>query len=630
MKRDISRLALIAALGTAPAIAPVSTARAQEAENLGTIVLSATRTATERARTGLSVSVVEREELERSGNVRLSDYLATLPGISVAQNGPMGAQTALTIRGASARYTAVFVDGIRVDNPSDIATAFDFGALLTSDIARVEVLRGSQSALWGGSAVAGVINISTLGAEEPGLTQQIAVEAGSFGTASLRYSLGYKGERTETSFSVTRLHSDGYSSFDTDPRNSALEADSLDLTRLSFGISHRLNDQLRIGFTGFAQEAENEYDDWRRDARGNYQIRREYGARLFATYETGATSHQFEATRYRISRDDVTPSLFSEFVGSRTGFSYQGTSEISDALTLVYGAETQQEKASFSSLPDGSDNRMTGLFAQALWSPADTLDLTFALRRDENSDFGSEISGRFTLAWQASDALTLRGAASNGWLPPSLYQKFGDPANTIIANTALTPETSRSLELGADYAMGPGLSLGVTLFEIRTENAITYQSCPYDPVTYACAPGTSNVYENVTGETHRKGVELTAEAALNDRLNLGLSYTYTEAKDPLGARLTRVPRHNLALRLSADLGERLSGSVMLQHVADRAEEYGDIYRDYTLVNVGLGYRLSETTDVSFRVENLFDEEYQILPGYGTSGRAAYLGLSHRF
>ena len=151
MRPRISHIALIAALTAGGALAQ----GAEETVDLGTITLTALREAAETLRTGVSVTVVEAEDLRDAGDIRLSDYLSRLPGVSMVSSGPMGTRSSIRIRGAEPQSVAVYIDGIRVDDATEISPQFDFGALSTSDIARVEVLRGSQSSLWGGSAVGG-------------------------------------------------------------------------------------------------------------------------------------------------------------------------------------------------------------------------------------------------------------------------------------------------------------------------------------------------------------------------------------------------------------------------------------------------------------------------------------------
>jgi vitamin B12 transporter len=148
---SVSLIALIAAL-------PV---HAQTTIELDEIVVTANRTATDAKRTGTSVQVVDADDIRTAGDTTVAAILNRIPGVTVTTQGPVGTTTNLRIRGADRRYIAVFIDGIRVSDPTQTETAFDFGSLLAADISRIEVLRGSQSALWGGSAVGGVINITT-------------------------------------------------------------------------------------------------------------------------------------------------------------------------------------------------------------------------------------------------------------------------------------------------------------------------------------------------------------------------------------------------------------------------------------------------------------------------------------
>lgn len=632
-RRSVSLVALLAA-------APLAyTPAAAQGVELDEVVLSASRLPQDAKRSGVSVSVVTAADLEKAGNVQLSDYLARLPGISIVQNGGFGTRTDLRVRGLSPRYTAVFIDGIRVDDPYDIAPSFDFGSLGTADIERVEILRGSQSALWGGSAVAGVINITTRTATKDGLSQSAAIEGGSYGTVGARYTLGYRDARVETSFTLSHRRTKGFSTMDTLPPTPGFEKDGAEATRLSFGTRYNVSDSFTVGVNGFVQRSRADYDGidafWANDPNvASEGRRREWGGRVFAEYRTDRSTHVFALSNYRISRDDWDANaaggagVLSNFTGQRSGFSYQGTTEFSQAFTLVYGAESTRESGRISALPAGGSTRVNGVFVQGLWRPMDNLDLSGALRYDNNSRFGSQPSGRLAVAWQVAPGVTLRGAASAGFRSPSLYELFGDPGNGIAANLGLTPEKSRSFELGADYQLAGGASLGVTLFRVNVDNWINY--------CWGCGAGGASIYQNAAARLTSQGVELAGKLPLGDRAELGLSYTYTDARTATGAVAPRVPRHALTLSLDGQITERLSGSAVLRHVAGRPSDFNGFagmnvpMADYTLVNLGVSYKLADNANLSLRIENLLDRKYQTAGGYAQPGRGVYLGLNTSF
>jgi vitamin B12 transporter len=177
-------------------------------------VISPNATPVERERAGASVIVVTEDDLRAAGNVQLTDYLARLPGISLIQNGPTGTFADLRIRGAGSRYISVFVDGILVTDPSTPSGQFeDFGGLTTSGIRRVEILKGAQSALYGGTAVGGVISITTLGGPElgEGTFQRAGGTAGSFGTVAGDYAFTRNTGPLSLSFALSHAQADGFS-----------------------------------------------------------------------------------------------------------------------------------------------------------------------------------------------------------------------------------------------------------------------------------------------------------------------------------------------------------------------------------------------------------------------------------
>ncbi|OZB20485.1 MAG: hypothetical protein B7X55_00165 [Rhodobacterales bacterium 34-62-10] len=611
MKYPLSLMAFLLA-GTAPVFA-------QDAPifDLDEIVFSPNLVPTALSRTGSSVTVVSEEELSAAGDQQLSSYLSRLPGLSVSNEGAMGQQSILRLRGSDSRYVAVLVDGVRVDDPTGITVGFNFGHLTAADIGRIEVLRGSQSALFGGSAVAGVVNITTKRAEAEGFSQRFAAEVGSFDSASAQYTMQFRDEQFEAALTLSKVKTGGFSAYDTLPKDPTLEDDEFESDRISFAMRYQVSDVFAVGLTAFAQKTDSDYDDFGADA-NNRQERQETGARLFAEFETGNTQHVFDVTRYEITREFFSPSR-DRYNGDRTGFSYQGTTEISPSLTLVYGADTTEETALTPS-DIRNKTRISGIFVQGIWAPSDDLDISLTARVDENSDFGTFSTSRVAAAWQASESVTIRGALARGYRAPSIFERFGEPLFDITGNPSLEPESSDSAEIGLDYTLANGGVLGATAFFLSVENRIDYVF------------GSPARYENVVGRSETKGVELSAKVPLSDRISVGANYTYTDARRPDRTRQSRVARHDFGLSLDAEITDRLRGSLSLQHVADRPDDGFPAVAmdDFTVVNANFRYEITDSLEASFRIENLFDEQFQHVAGYAAPDRAFYVGLSSRF
>ncbi|MCC1480233.1 TonB-dependent receptor plug domain-containing protein [Roseibaca sp. Y0-43] len=615
-------------LGTVAALGLMAGgADAQEIINLEEVTFSANLTETELSRSGASVTVLTAEDIAQSGATTMVDLLRRQPGLSLTQNGGMGSPATLRLRGTEGRYTAIFVDGIRIDDPSGVQTQTDIAQVALSNIGRIEILRGSQSALYGGSSVGGVVNITTLRAEEDGLSQTFNAEAGSNATALVSYGLAYRQGRLELSFGLSHQRTDGETGFEGTPTGVIYapnaEADGYEQTKLNFAARYQVTDMLALGVSGFVQRSNTEYDtfdtlgfaslDPNADAEADW---RQWGVRAFAEFDLGMGTQEIGVSRYNVERryiERVTFPSDNTYIGERTRIDWKGVSELSPGYTLAYGADWEREDYDQSGTFGGfrSDTTISGVYAQILARPTDALDVTAAIRYDDHSRFGGFLTGRVSFAYQASDALTLRAQIARGFRAPSnfeLFSAFGDPT--------LGAETSVSGEIGADYRLANGGLLSATVFEVRIDGKIDY-----DFVTSRYAQ---------IGASRNRGVELFAEVPLTERLGLTAAYTYTDAKvtkgPTAGTRLARVPRHHLSVGADLEITDRLRGSVGVLHVADRTAGL----QDYTTADMGLRFDLTDTAELSLRVTNMFDKDYQEVTGYNAPGRAFYLGLAARF
>lgn len=604
----MKHLAILASAAAAlPAAGP---ALAQDAILLPQITLSAHQTEAETGRTGATVEIVTREELERDGRVRLVDYLATLPGVSATANGGFGTQATLRLRGLAGQYIKVLVDGIDVSDPSSTQIRFDPGAMMTGDIARIEVLKGPQSALYGSEAIGGVISITTLAADEPGTHQRAQLEYGSYNTRRAAYGLTSSGDRHALALTLQNLATDGFSVADAADGNT--EADGARARRATLSGRYALTETISIGAAGFWQQTKAETD-------GDFPILEDgedasnattRGARVFAEFDAGDVHHSLSAQRSQIARREIYDGFTYPYDGSRTEIDYKGWTALGPQVTLAWGATHSRE--GFAGDGVSAAYRTRSVFAETRYTAGPDLDLALSLRHDDNSQFGGKTTGRGALAWRPDDSWTLRAQWGTGYRAPALYELYG----AWVGVPTLTPETARGGDIGAEYAFGNGALLRATAFRTVITDLIDYS---FETFTYAQIPG----------ETRTRGIELAGEAPLAEGLRLVGNFTWTDARRPDGARLDRVPARALNLRLLADPAPRARLSLGLTHVS------GLIDRDapmpsYTLVDASAEYDLTDRATGYLRIENLLDEEYQVLRGYGTSGRAIFAGIRAAF
>lgn len=590
-------------------------AAGQTVFDLGEIVFSAEFGETTLEETGATVSVVTREELEATGETRVIDYIARLPGVDVRSRGPVGGLTSVTIRGAGQNYVRVLVDGIDVSDLSGPQAAFDFGSLTTSDISRIELLRGGQSAIYGSEAIGGVINITTLRAEEEGVSQFANVEGGSYGTFRGSYGVAADLGAFDYAFTLSHTRTNGFSAADENLGNT--EADGFDSTRLSFSLGHDLANGGRVGLNGFVEDARLEFDEQFPVGDGSpdeVSYNTSFGLRAYLELPTGPIDSTFAATWYEIERDVRGSTGFGGannlYQGERVGLSYLGRATISPETELRFGVDATRE--TFSQAGDfgagAGTSEIVGVFGEWAWSPSDRFDLSATLRYDDHSQFGGLTSGRIAASWRPNDDWIIRASAAQSFRAPSLYElygPFGDPT--------LQPEESRSIDLGVERRFGPEAFVRTTLFYNETTNLIDF------PFPYAQVPGT----------VRRRGVELEFGTPIAANWRLDGSYTFTDGENPAltagNAWNLEFPENDLSLTVTGDVTDRLSAAISVQSVWNRPT-----LGDYTVANATFTYALSDAVDAYLRIDNLTNEEYQLTRSYGTSDRAAYLGLRARF
>ncbi len=593
---------------------------AQQAYTLDTISVTADLSAeTETERTGATVEVITRDDIEADGDTQIATYLARQPGLSLAANGGPGGVAYLRIRGLSQKYVAVRINGIDVSDPSATQLNYDFGSLSTYGIGRAEVLKGTQSAQYGSEAVAGVISLSQRRATEEGTEVTLEGEVGSHESFSSAVTVATKGARGDVAFTLARVETGGFSAAAEEDGNT--EADGFSSLRLSFAGEYALTDAVTVGVSGFAQKSEADSDGY---APPSYAFAdtdavteaETSGLRLFARAELGTWTHQVDLSTFRLERTRTESGFGATFTGERRELRYLAQGEVSATLALNFGADHTVE--SYDSSANSSESTTTGIFAEALWAATPALDIAVTLRHDEHDAFGGFTTGRLAAAWRPTDDLILRAALGTGFRAPSLYE-LGDPT---YGNPDLEPEESRSAELGIEKRLGGEDFVKATLFYTEIDNLIDYDFA-------------TNAYAQVEGTTISKGVELSGQKQITDAVLLYGAYTWTEAENPDGTRQVRVPRHDLVLGVEAELAPRWRGRAEIHHIADVLDVSQTTFapiemEDYTLLNTSVSYEIQPGAEAYLRIENATDADYQALDGYGTAGRTFHVGLRATF
>jgi len=615
----LSRLAFMLPLFATPAL-PAFALEEEDTTILDTITVAASAEPVALSRTGASVDVLTGAELE-TAPLSFGALVSRLPGVTLISTGGLGAVTDLRLRGLPGAYLGTRIDGIDVSDPSAPQLQFDFGTLTTAGLSRIEVLRGSQSALYGSEAVAGVIDITSWRPEHDGTSGRVSLEGGSMGTLRAAGSAGVKSDRAELALSLSRTLTDGFSA-----SSRGTEDDGFRGSSASLHGRYALTETLSLGANLIGADSLADLDSTAGDTDDTVDTRLR-GGRVFATLESGAVTQEVSLARMRNER---VYSYGSVFQGDRLTEAYTGRWE-GAALSLNWGADRTEEDLDMSSYGSLLDTGIAtnAVFAEALWAPRDDLDLSLALRHDQHSLFGGETSGRLGLAFRPTPDWVIRAVAATGFRAPSPYELWSD-----YGNADLQPEQSRSFELGAERLFAAG-SLKATLFDTRITDKIDWDPSATSCTSYANT-GWAGCYATVSGTTRSRGIELQGKADLDAGWQIFGTYTYADAdvRDAgTTTRAARAPRHVLVAGVSRDFASGWQGTFSARHVADRLDKVSGALvsmPDYTVADMTVSYALTDTTRASLRIENLFDADYETVTGYNQPERAVYLGIGTTF
>ena len=613
----IARLALCAV----PVVTLFSAASAQAEpaarDSIDTIVVTATRLGQTATETGSSLSIITAEKIEELGLIYVLDAVAQAPGVTINQNGTFGGNASVRIRGASSEQTVVLIDGIPVNDPSSPGGGFNFARLDTENIERIEVLKGPQSTLWGTDAIGGIVSITTK-SPGAGFGGEAFAEYGSFNTLRGGASVSNASDVGDFRLAAVTVSSDGISKADEDNGNS--EEDSFDSLTLSAKGGLNLPGDARLSADLLWTDAESEFDSFSSGAQGSVGD----GDEVSETEETAANvsltvplidgrlDNLFLVGHSDIKRENFRAGLPSfDADGERLLYRYQGTLNANDRHRLAFGAEREETTA------NDDETSLDGLFALYELRPVGDLTITAGLRHDDHERFGSETTTRLASVWSLSNNLSFRASWGEGFKAPTIFQTTFFCCGATEPNAELKAETSEAFDAGVEWLSSDGrFQLGATVFRQETENLIDFD--------FAIGG-----YLNID-EVESTGLELSGALALSDTLSLSLDYAYIDAEDGDGNALPRLPEHSGDLTLSYAPAGPFSGTVLMRYNGSETNTDTTTLDSWLRVDVTGRYALSERVEVYGRIENLFDEDYQQILGYGTPGLSGSLGIRLRY
>lgn len=608
---------------------------------LGQVVVSASKVEEYIAQTGSSVVVVTNEEIEKKQYKTVLEAVQNQVGLSTASSGVTGGSASLFIRGADSGHTLVMMDGVRLYDPISTNATYDLSNLTLDNVERIEIIKGPQSSLYGSDAMGGIVNIITKkGKGEPKGFAYFSL--GSKDTYTEK--LGTSGKFMNLNYSIEASRQDSKA---LSVARDGADKDKYERTTVSSKVGYNFSENLELGFQALYLRAQYDLDDgaWQDDP--NYWMKYEnILLTFFGNHNINDLwSHNFEYSWLRNIRQNFDDSDSID-VGEYYRAWYKGwTQEVNwqhnfDAAmffdaddnisdVIVAGAqwsyEAGREQSTYGDLAKVTSHN-EGYFIENKFGLNDKFFNTMSLRLDDHSRFGTHTTGKLTLSYLFDSKTRIKASYGTGFNAPSLYQLFSD-----YGDTSLKAEKSRGVDVGLEQELLNGkLFFSGVFFNNRFKDLIEFDSWKVN----ANAPWGYGMYVN-RGSARTKGFETECRLKATDKLTLGYSFVYTEAINLQNKyQLVRRPNnvHNLTLNYNMDklnINFAVTRNMRIYDTFVFGQEPRRL-KDYTVCDLALSYKQSESTELFAKVENIFDETYQEVNGYTVKPAFLTVGVKINF
>ena len=604
----------------------VGLARAAYAEApsvLETMVVTANRTEERLAQTLQHTTLITPEQIRNSGAADLPTLLRQEAALEIAQSGGVGKQSSTFMRGANSNHTLVLIDGIRANSATVGATALD--QIMLDQVDRIEVVRGNVSSLYGSEAIGGVIQIFTKrGKGEPSLS--IAAGYGTENTG--RVSAGYGGVAGNTRFNanLSAFHTDGFSAINRDfiPLaffSKAGDEDDDGYRNLSFSanLSHELAPGQNLGFTALHSDGKVEFDG---DGVNSSKTK-------LTTWSLYSSNQIAETWRSKVTLAQGIDDLKSfqdgasktRFKTTNNQFGWQNDIKIAEGHSLAAGLEYLNQVV-VSTTQFSTTDRSVASGYLTYFGELGPHTVQVNGRYDRYSDFGGNFSGLLGYGYRITENWRVTAGVSNAFRAPTFNELY-DPSFGF-GNPNLKPEKARSTELGLQYQTA-SQRVKAVMFRTRTDDLIVGV---FDPVTF-------NFPATNLDHSESKGLELSYTGELGP-LELRASFTEQRSKNlDTSERLLRRANRFGSLGAQYRFGDWRTGAEVLasgnREDFEVRAPFGKVaLSGYSVVNLTASYQFRPNSGVAFRLENVFDTQYELVRGYNTQGRSFFVSLTHAF
>lgn len=557
-------------------------------------------------------SEISTEDLDQKATSLLAPSMEKVPGVIPVQDGGPGGRVSFFIRGTEARHLVFTLDGMKINDASNVDRQFDAAFVTSPFLKNVIIHKGPQAVLYGSDAMGGMVELQTRKGENAPETRLI-INAGSFGTIDATISSDWKTRNDSGTLTLTRFHTDGISRLN-EKRFNATEKDSADITQATSSSSHHWSSKAQTDLLLTYNQGKTEFDGFGVDTSENHSKSDQYVVQQRTNL--ALSKKDILSLRNGLSRNDRNTHSKGSSDQFYVGNIYQNElvyRREQEKLGLLAGVSNEYETVDTNQLE--KNITLNSVYLQTAYSLLSSLKAQAGMRYDHHSLYGDFYTGSAGLKYEFLEQF-LSLQYSQGYKAPSLYQLYGPSGSGyVVGNSELVPETNHAWE-GSWGIRHENIESGVTLFQNRLSNLITYNY--------------TNGYQN-QGRFIAEGVEAYVKW-VGERFVVMPSFTHQNFREEETPVLRR-PYNYGTLSVSYFPIETLEFNATMRSFSSRKDldnnEKVVKLNGYTVLDLGV-HKTWAKDAAGIQIKNVFDRKYENVYGYSVLPLSVFAHYEHRF
>ena len=570
--------------------------------------------------TGSAVTVITNEEIEQSGMQYVSQVLSATAGFQAYKSGGPQSLTRAFLRGNETDHTLVLINGMKIVDSSTGRGSVDLERLKVTGVERIEVLRGSQSAIYGSEAIGGVINIILKrGTIKP--VKYLNIEASN--RLDKDISTGFSGNVEDLYFAVNYNHSEGPGISAAEKSLGYHENDSYDIDSANLVLDYDLNTSTELSLITRVFISENEEDDAPSgpflDADRNSNLLDWQSAlslnKKYELFSVNASIETARARRYQLKN----ARKFRWYIADLNVGKLKFTVPLNTKEKFIFGVETERAHMDTQDQYNAYDFKVSSSssFYSYTNNTIKNLFLDGSFRSNHHDLFGLSTTYRLAASYIIFDSgFRLHSSYGTGYRAPTLDEIYGSYGSITIKE-----ETSRSRDIGIEYSsLNKNFVTDLTFFSTQIDNLIGY------------GPAPGYKFSN-QGSAQNNGIEMFMKYIPNNNIIINSHYNFLTTNNN-GRSLSRRKKHSGKTSINwvpEDLNMLSINSIAEYHSNARDGAFaGGHIAGYALFHSNVNYTVDVNTKVQFKIENVLDQNYSEADTAGTYGRTLSLSLKLTF